>query len=115
MTRRVRVAAAGLKVAGFSVGCRSSVRMAGKGLREAGASGSSGLRVNEGRVGRINGRNLAASTRSLRAPVAECTLGGEECGSQVREGDEAEGVVGRNMKNDSGVLATCQLFFQCTE
>ena len=115
MTRRVRVARKGFKVAGFSVSCRSPVRVAGKGLREAGAGGTSGLRVNEWRVARINGRNLAASTRSLRAPGAECRLRGEECGLQEREGDEAEGVVGRNIKNGSRVLANCQLVCECTE
>jgi hypothetical protein len=89
--------------------------VAGKGLREAGASGPSGLRINVRRVARINGRNLAASTRSLRAPGAECTLRGEECGLQEREGDEAGRVVGRNMKNGSRVLANCQLVCECTE
>ena len=115
MTWLVRVARKGFKVAGFSVSCRSSVRVAGKGLREAGASGSSGLRVNKGRVGRINGRNLAASTRSLCASGAGCRLRGEECGFQEREGDEGERVVGRNMRNGSRVLANCQPVLECTE
>jgi len=115
VTRHVRVAAAGLKVAGFSVSCRSTVRVAGKELREAGASGPSWLRANVWRVARINGGNLAASTRSQRAPGAECRLRGEECGLQEREGDEAEGVVGRNIKNGSRVLAQCRLVCECTE
>ena len=115
MTRRVRVARKGFKVAAFSAGCRSSVGVAGKGLREAGASGPSGLRVDDWRVARIKGRNLAASTSSLRAPGAGCAVRGEECGSQEREGDEAEGVAGRNMKNGSRVLTNCQLLCECTE
>ena len=102
-------------MAGFSVSCRSTLRVTGKGLREVAASGPSGLRVNEWRVARINGGNLAASTRSLRAPGAECRLRGEKCGLQEREGDEAEEVVGRNMKNDSRVLADCQLVCEWTE
>jgi hypothetical protein len=89
--------------------------VAEKGLREAGTSGTSGLRINGWRVARIKGRNWAASTRSLRAPGAKYTLRGEEYGLQVREGDEAETVVVRNMKNGSRVLANCQLVCECTE
>ena len=110
MTWLVRVAAAGLKVVGFPVSCRLSVRMAGKGVREAGAGGPSGLRAAEWRVARINGRNLAASTRSLRAPGAECGLTGEGRGQTKREGDEAGTVVERNIRNVSSVSANCQSF-----
>ena len=70
------MAVAGLKVAGFSVSCRSAVRVAGKGLREAVARG-------EWRVARINGRNFLAPTRSVRAPgteYPECRLRGERSG-----------------------------------
>ena len=58
LTRLVRVAAKGLKVAGFSVSCRLSVRVARKGLKQKGVGRLEGLKV-----GRMRSEERTGATR----------------------------------------------------
>ena len=81
MTRRVRVANAGLKVVVFLTGCRWLVRVAGKGVRGAVASDECLVARPEGenpwkeRGGLICERNIRNGSRVLAdcQLICECT------------------------------------------